>query len=99
MAPPTQDGRYMRVKSPLGQDALLLKRFWGREAVSEPFDLHLEVLAINPVAASELLHQGVTVTVIQEDGSGRAIHGLVRSLTSLGPEEQVHAYRLHAGAR
>ncbi len=84
----------MRVDGPLGKDALLLRRFTGREAMSVPFSFSLELLATKPIAAEDLLEKPLTITVdLQKDGKERFIHGLVRTWTSLGREDEFFAYR------
>jgi type VI secretion system secreted protein VgrG len=51
------------------------------------------------IAPTDLLEKEVTLVVVLEDGTERPIHGLVRSLASLGPEKNFHAYRLHVVPR
>jgi type VI secretion system secreted protein VgrG len=96
MAEATQDGRFMRVESGLGKDVLLLKRFAGVEAISEPFSVEMEVFATRAVKGTDLLEKPLCVVFGHEDDVGeRFIHGQVRSLTALGRDGEFHAYRLN----
>lgn len=71
MAGYTQDQNIFRLKTPLGKDALLLRRIRGTEGISELFDIELEALAPNEtdVAFDAVLGQDVSVSVHSPDGS------------------------------
>jgi type VI secretion system secreted protein VgrG len=75
----TQGERPLSVKTPLGKDALLLVAFEGREAISELFHFHLDLLAENrtPIAFDRVVGQTVTVTLTAPGGGKRHFHGLV----------------------
>ncbi len=93
-AAPSQAGRLMRIESGLGTDTLLLRSFRGTESVSAPYMIEAEVLATRAITSGELLANPVHL-VIDDGGNGeRLIHGLVRSLTSAGRDEEYHLYRL-----
>src|SRR4051812_47987997 len=57
----TQANRPMRVKTPLGEDVLLLVGFRGQEAISHLFEFQLELLAENEtkIPFEDLLGQKV----------------------------------------
>jgi type VI secretion system secreted protein VgrG len=80
----TQAGKAMAVRTPLGDDALLLEKFAGTEAISEPFQYQLDMLAEKGTAVpfEGLLGQKVTVELRFPDGShARSFNGLVRRLS------------------
>src|SRR4051812_37863841 len=88
MPPYSQAGRLLSVSSPLGADVLLLERFAGTEAISEPFDYQLSVLSLMTVdwTFDQLLAQPVTVALELPDGSHRYFNGIVAEVEE---EEQV----------
>ncbi|MHB1048149.1 MAG: type VI secretion system Vgr family protein [Thermoanaerobaculia bacterium] len=89
----TQSSNTFRITTPLGPDALLLRRIRGSEGISELFDLDLEVLAPNDVEVpfDDLLGQSVTVSVHGLDGSPvRHFNGICAELEA-GPRETVEA--------
>lgn len=90
----TQDNRAFRVDVPaLGPDVLLLQRFSGREAVSNPFLYTLEMISEDDaVDPGGLLRQPMVVTLVLPDGE-RHIHGLVRRFVQLGQNEELTFYR------
>ena len=90
----TQANRPMRVKTALGEDALLLARLSGVEGVSMPFAFRLDLLSENAeVAADDVLRTPAAVTLRLGDDSERVVHGLVRRFVQLGQSEELTAYR------
>src|SRR4051812_3744032 len=90
----TQDGRPLRLSTPLAKDTLLLETLSAHEAVSEPFELTLDLLSSDPkVDPDALLRKPVTITVDLEDGKQRFFHGFVRRLTQGRRDEQFVSYR------
>lgn len=81
MADNAQDKREMRIKTPLGKDALLLTAWEGHEALSELFHFQAALLGDlqKPIAFDALLGHDVTVTLEQGDGATRYFHGMVRA--------------------
>ena len=73
---PTQINRPFRVKTTLGEDALLLDTFEGHERVSEPFRFLLRVLSSDPnVDMQSLLTSPIVLTLKLSDGqTERHIH-------------------------
>ena len=61
----TQANRLMQVSTPLGPDALLLTGFAAHEAISQLFELKLDLLAENDktVPFEKLLGANVTVSL------------------------------------
>jgi type VI secretion system secreted protein VgrG len=93
MARYSQEGRSIRVDSPLGADVLLLQRFSGQEGTSSTFHYTLELLseddAIDPAS---LLRGPMTVTLDHQDAE-RKIHGLVSRFVQSGQHEDLCSYR------
>src|SRR5207248_9642874 len=74
------------VPTPLGDDALLLTGFTGTEAVSQPFQFHLDLLAeSDTVAFDRLLGQAVTVRLSLPKRDQRYVSGIVRRFGQGGP--------------
>lgn len=78
----TQKDRWLKVKTPLPDDALLLEAFRGREALSELFEFSLELLALNEtkIPFDHILGKPITVEMEQEEGPPRFFDGIVREL-------------------
>ena len=74
--PATQIDRPFRVKTPLGDDALLLDSFVGVERVSDPFRFVLRLLSPDPnVDMQSLLTKPAVLTFQLEGDAERHIHG------------------------
>ena len=84
MSAPTQAEGLGRLVTPLGEDALLLRRFEGEEAISGDFEFRLEVEASGDDAdLSELLGEEVSVHLqLIEPGTERAFRGVVSAVTA-----------------
>jgi type VI secretion system secreted protein VgrG len=76
----TQARRGLAVLSPLGLDALLLEKFSGREALSELFCFHLELLAPQPIPFEKVLGQLLTVELAPPGQPKRVLSGIVSRL-------------------
>jgi len=73
-----QEGRLIGIKTPLGEDVLLLQSFAGREAISRPFHFELELLSANrSVAFDAIIAKNVTLRIRLADDSERYINGYV----------------------
>ncbi|MBI3682360.1 MAG: type VI secretion system tip protein VgrG [Acidobacteria bacterium] len=76
----SQANRPIKVKTPLGEDVLLLERFEGREGISRPFQFHLRMVSIQKnLGIERLLNKSVTLYLQLPDRSYRHINGKVRS--------------------
>ncbi len=75
--PATQTYRPFRLKTPLGDDALLLESFSGSERISTPFRFLLRVLTkdANIDLGGLLTKPGVLTFKLDEDETERHIHG------------------------
>ena len=73
--------RPVRITTPLGPELLLVNGISGREAISEPFEFHLDLVARNerPVESGKILGQPVTVELaLPGQPAVRHFHGIVR---------------------
>lgn len=96
MATYIQAERPLRVATPLDQDALLLTGFAGREAISQPFEFQLSLVAEigTPVAFEKLLGQKVTFSIELAGGLTRHFAGICKSVGE-GPRDHTFAsYRM-----
>jgi len=90
--PASQDKRPFRVKTPLGEDALLLDSFQGQERVSTPFRFVLKVLSLDPnVDMKSQLNQAAVLSIVLNDGSERYIHGNINRMKLLEYGEDGYA--------
>jgi type VI secretion system secreted protein VgrG len=75
----------LQVTTPLGANKLLLRRFAGTEAVSEPFLFTLEMACTDDGAdPAQVLGQKATVTLIDGAGQKRQVNGMVTRLSVNG---------------
>jgi type VI secretion system secreted protein VgrG len=89
----SQANRPLRVRTPLGEDALLLAGITGLEGVSMPFSFRLDLVSEDDaITADRLLRQGVAVTLVLPGGEERVIHGLVRRFVQEGGQEELTLY-------
>ncbi len=85
MAEYTQDGRMVRVHTPLAPDTLLLQSFSGQEGVSELFQFELRMVSQNrAISFDALVGKNATVQLMLADGQNRFINGVVASFTQAG---------------
>jgi len=91
----TQDGRPIRLDTPLGTDVLLLEEFTGFEAVSQQFSFQLRAVSTDgALALEDLLQKPVVVTLAQAQGGGRCIHGIVNRAVRLERMKGLTTYHL-----
>ena len=73
-----QEERFIKIKTPLGDDVLLLQSFAGTEAISRPFAFHLELLSEKKdIAFNDIVGKAVTIQVRLGDDSDRNFNGFV----------------------
>jgi type VI secretion system secreted protein VgrG len=79
----TQANRPLEVVTPLGADVLLLEKFTGVEAISQPFHFQLDLLAQSnaPIAFDKVLGQKVGVRLDLPDNQKRYFSGVVSRFT------------------
>lgn len=96
-----QAPRLLRIASPLGGDALVLRRLSVVEAISRPFTIEAEVVAERAdIAPGELVGKAVTCTVARPARPPRHFHGIVRAFGRTGDLGRgLTQYRLEAVPR
>lgn len=94
-----QSPRLLRIVTPLGTDALVLRRLSVHEAIGRLFLIEAEVLSAEPdLAPGKLMGQPATFTIAPEVAEERHFHGIVHGFSRLGPDGRGHTlYRLEAG--
>jgi type VI secretion system secreted protein VgrG len=95
MATYTQQKRFLKVATPLGDDAMFLAGFRGQEAMSSMFGFHLELLSANQsITAKDIVGKNVTFSVVLPDGTERFFNGFVNRFQA-GPmrAEGMRRYR------
>jgi type VI secretion system secreted protein VgrG len=74
-----QAARLLNLKTPLGDDELVLTSFAGEEGVSQLFRFELSMLSDNPgIAAKDIVGKNVTFSIRLADDSLRPFNGFVR---------------------
>ena len=82
--PAAQIERPFRIKSPLGDDALLLDSFTGYERVSQPFRFVLKLLSPDPnIDMQALLTEPAVISFDLSEESERHLHGHIVRVTLL----------------
>jgi type VI secretion system secreted protein VgrG len=93
----TQEGRPLRVDTPLGSDVLLLEHFSADEGISQPYSLQLTMLSTeDSLPLDDLLQSPVVVSLQLADGSTRYFHGLVREVEQGETEGDLTTYTAEA---
>lgn len=97
----TQTERLLEIASPLGVNALVLRRLSVQEAIGRPFSLSAEVLSENlDLTPAQIVGKTITCTVTTANAPPRHFHALVRAMSRLGPYGRgLAAYRLEAVPR
>ena len=73
----TQAGRFLTVKTPLGEDELILTAMDGQESMSGLFAYQLEMVSENDsIAADDIVGKNVTFTVQGDSDSPRIFNGI-----------------------
>ncbi len=94
----SQTERLLTISSPLGADALTLRRLVVREAIGRPFTMEVEVVSSNlTLEAGSLMGQAITCTVKVKHTGPRYFNGIVRGFSRIGAYGRgLMAYRLEA---
>ncbi len=94
----SQSGRLLRITSPLGPDALILRHLTVTEAIGRPFTIEAEVVsARDSLTPKDLLGKSITCTVAFGDQPERHFNGMVRAFGKVGAHERdLTTYRLEA---
>lgn len=89
----TQTGRFLKIYTPLGDDALLLTDVQGADRISTPFLFQIQFATLLPDAAVfKLLGQPATIWMAcGMDETGRPVNGLIRKLS--GPVPNLRGFK------
>ncbi len=80
----SQIEQQFRVKTPLGDDVLLLDSFTGEEGISKPFRFVFRLLCENPsLDMKGLLTKPLVLTMRLPDDTERHIHGIINRMVQL----------------
>jgi len=85
----TQANRPLCIKTPLGQDVLLLTGFRGHETISQLFDFQVDFLAeaTNEIHFDRIIGQNVTVELRLANEEKRYFNGLIKRFSQRGRDE------------
>jgi type VI secretion system secreted protein VgrG len=91
----TQENRLVGIKTPLGDDALLLQRFKGTEGISRLFRFEAELLSENPsIAFNDIVGKNVSLRLRLADEEQRFISGVVSRFAQGGADRRFHHYHM-----
>lgn len=91
----TQKQRFLQLSTPLGDDALLLNSFTGREEMSRPFVFHLDMLSHDErIQPEALVGKDVTITLKYEGDGAKPKHfsGFISRFTAGSRESGFRRY-------
>jgi type VI secretion system secreted protein VgrG len=96
MATYTQEMRPISVTTPLGKDALLLVGFTIKEAISQLFDVQLDLVAENhtEISFDQLLGQNLVIRLTLMDGKERFFSGICSRFGQGRRDEAFTLYRM-----
>jgi len=89
-----QDLRLLELKTPLGDNAVLINAFDGSEAISDIFQFKLDLLAEEnkPIKIKDLLGKAVSLSLLDMDDSKRYFHGIVSHIAMGAREDRFIHY-------
>lgn len=89
-----QGTREITIKTPLGDDALLLRSFQGEERLSQLFRFELELASENPaISYDDIVGKKATVMLTLADGSERPWNGWISRFVQMQRDTKAAAYR------
>jgi len=89
----TQEGRLIKIDTPLGKDVLLLRGFTGTERISRLFSFALDLLSENSsISFSDIVGKNVTISLKQLDGSYRCLNGIISRFAQRATGEEFTLY-------
>ncbi|CAN5783450.1 type VI secretion system spike protein VgrG1b [soil metagenome] len=82
----TQDDRILKIKTPLGDDFLLIESMTATEGISQLYSIEAELVHAEEeegyvpttVGNQQILGKGVSISVELSDGTSRLFHGIVQ---------------------
>jgi type VI secretion system secreted protein VgrG len=89
----TQENRQIAIKTPLGDDKLLLRAFHGKEAISQMFSFELELLSEDDsISFDDMVGQRVDIRIALADGTPRFWNGFVSRFSQSGRDQNLCVY-------
>ncbi len=90
-----QDDRIGKLKTPLGEDTLVLSHLNAVEALSELFEFRVEAISEDAnVNFNATLGLGATVAFKANDGSDRYFNGVMTEARWAGTHQDLHVYQI-----
>ena len=92
---PSQSERVAELKTPLGEDKLVLVKLEGTERLGDLFEFNVEALSQEEnIDFDKALGQGCTLKLHAYDGKERILHGIMTQAQWVGKNEDLFRYRL-----
>lgn len=89
----TQQGRWLSLQTPLGEDELLLRGVTGKEELSRLYMYELEMVSLNAnIDPSQIIGKNVRFVLKNLDDSIRYFHGYVSRFTCRGTDDRLSIY-------
>ncbi len=96
---PTQDTRPIAVFSPFGTDQLLLRRFFGREVLSQMFEYELDALSLDDrLDPAQILGHNISWR-IDRGLEPQYFNGDVTEFANVGKDDRFSIYRIKVSPR
>lgn len=89
-----QKNRLARLRTPLGEDTLVLSRFQAQEAISEPFEVSVEALGVEEGLDFDPILARPCLVTLETHGRNRFFHGLLTEAHWSGVRDGLYSYRL-----
>ncbi len=90
----TQAGRLLQVDTPLGPDGFAVHSLSGHEALSELFEVNLELSSENfQIAPASLIAKPATVRILFSESQDRYINGFINRFTLVPTPDRLARYR------
>ena len=90
----TQAKRHIAIGTPLGDDVLLLRQLRGREAMSEPFELRLDLQSErSDISFQDIVGQNVGIRLALPENRTRHFNGYVNQFELVEVGEELTEYR------
>jgi type VI secretion system secreted protein VgrG len=91
----TQNGRVLQIDTTLGQDVFVIRSVHVHEAVSELFEVNLELASENfQITPSKIIAQQVAVRILFDDSDHRPFHGFVNRFSLVPSQDHLAHYRM-----
>ena len=90
----TQKDRSIKVKTPLGDDALMLRAMSGKEELGRLFQFDLDLLSHDEqIKLEDVLGQNLTVELMLPEGKSRYFNGIVSRFCQVGESNGFYTYQ------